>query len=172
MSTTFLGKINLADILHEHFATLIDTNTDKSSLTDRLLFFVGPAIPVAVMVVYSVKLTEGTISVLGTALSILAGLLFNLLVLLHTLTMPHRGQPFDRSVALLQRQLHANVAYAILVALIALVPLVVASYFGPLDLRRSVTGYIAIYLAIHFALTMGMILKRMDTLLQERVSED
>src|SRR6478609_8928875 len=106
--TALLTKLNLRAIVEEHFSTLVDTRK-KTLPGDYLVFFVGPALPVAVMAGYAVRLTDGTIGVLSTALSILAGLLFNLLVLLHTLNMPRRGEPFDAAVERLQRQLHANV---------------------------------------------------------------
>jgi hypothetical protein len=49
-------------------------------------------------------------------------LLFNLLVLLHTIPMPSFGEPLDSKVSKFMRQLHANVAYSIIVSLLTLFP--------------------------------------------------
>jgi hypothetical protein len=165
----FLSKINVWDIIIEHFKSLRDASTAKTSVPDILLFYASPIAPVVVMAAYGVKLTDSTISVLATALSILAGLLFNLLVLLHSLQIPPRDADYDRMMKRFMSELHANVAYAIVVSLVALIPLVIGSYYGPDDWRRTSCGILAVYLTVHFALTMAMVLKRMDTMLQERM---
>lgn len=169
MIATLLDKINIVDIVAEHVATLRDVSTGRRNLYDYALFYAIPIAPVLGMTIYSVRLTDSTIAVLATALSILAGLLFNLLVLLHTLPITERGAQFDGLVKRLLRELHANIAYSIVVSLITLLPLVIASYYGPDDWRRTLMGLVAIYLSVHFSFTMGMVLKRMDTMLQGRL---
>jgi hypothetical protein len=164
-----VSKINVYDIIVEHVHSLRDASTSKTSTADLFVFYAVPAIAVAAMAIYRVKLTDSTITVLATALSILAGLLFNLLILLHSMQVPPRDADFDRLMKRFTSELHANIAYAIVVSLVTLVPLVVASYYGPNDLRRTVCGMVAVYLTVHFALTMAMVLKRMDAMLQQRM---
>ena len=115
MISMLLQKIDVRDIVVGHLKTLRDASTSKASAYDYVLFYVVPIVPALALVYFGVKLTDGTIAVLATALSILAGLLFNLLVLLHTLTWEKRGDPFDREVDELMAQLHVNIAYAIVV---------------------------------------------------------
>jgi hypothetical protein len=165
-----LSKINVWDIIAEHFKSLRDASSDKASTPDVLLFYAAPVVPVVVLAAYGVRLTDSTISVLATALSILAGLLFNLLILLHSLHIEPRDADYDKLMSRFRGELHANIAYAIVVSLVALIPLVIGSYYGPLDWRRTGCGVLAIYLTIHFVLTMAMVLKRMDAMLQERMS--
>lgn len=171
MSGDVFAKINLVAIVAEHFRSLRDVTTKKVLPTDIGLFYVVPVLPLFGMLYYSVKLTDSTISVLATALSILAGLLFNLLVLLHTLSIPSTEDPnYAKLLTRFINELHANIAYSIVVSLLTLVPLVWASYYGPDDLRRTTLGDVSVYLSGHFALTMGMVLKRMDTMLKQRMS--
>lgn len=172
MIATLLDKINVWDIITGHLRTLRDASEAKASWYDYALFYVGPILPVVVMATYGVRLTDTTISVLATSLSILAGLLFNLLVLLHTLQPPQRGEPHDGIVKKLVQELHVNIAYSIVVSLLTILPLIVASYYGQHDMRRTALGQLAIYLCIHFGLTMGMVLKRMNAMLQDRIPQD
>lgn len=164
-----LNKINVWDIIVEHFKSLRDADSGKASKTDVALFFAGPIAPLVVIVAFGMRLSDSTISVLATALSILAGLLFNLLVLLHSLETAPRDPAFNKLMKRFAKELHANIAYAIVVSLIALIPLVIASYFDLKDWRRTAFGVVAVYLAVHFTLTMAMVLKRMDAMLHERM---
>lgn len=168
MIGTLLAKVDVRDIWTDHVATLRDASTGKRSWWDHGLFFVVPAVAIAFVAYVGVPFTDTTIGVMATALSVMAGLLFNLLVLLHTLQPPAKGEPFDSRVRTLRDELHANIAYAIMVSLITLLPIMFASYHGASDPRRTIAGYLVAYLALHFVLTMGMVLKRMNAMLQLR----
>ena len=166
-----LSRINVIDIVREHFRTLKD-DRDGSSWRDALLFAGGPAIGVILEIVYSVQLSDTVLTVLATALSIIAGLLFNLLVLLHTLPWDRRvEEPWKSQFRKALEEIHLNLAYAIVVSLVALVPLAVASNYPLNSLGRLGWGWVTSYLSIHFVLSMLMVLKRMCIGLQKNMKE-
>lgn len=115
-TTAFLNKINVRHIVSEHVETLREYGSNRRNWPDFLVFYALPIIALILMLAYGIQLTDSTIDVLATALSVLAGLLFNLLVLLHTLTFPPHGEPYDGKVKRLHSELHANIAYSILVS--------------------------------------------------------
>ena len=168
-SADFFRKINMVDIFSQHLDTLRDVSARSRSASDVVLFYVSPLVPLVGLVFYEVKFADATITALATSLSIMAGLLFNLLVLLHSLGWPKFEDPIGANVAQLRRELHANICYAIVIALVAMVPIVIGSYYGYQDWRRTISGDVTAYLAIHFVLTMGLILKRIEALLTHRL---
>ena len=140
-----------------------------------MVFYMAPLVVVAVLVYRQTVLTRDAIAVLITALSVIGGLLFNLLVLLHTLTWKEEREPLATKLTKFLKQLHSNIAYAIVVALVAMIPLVVGANYSvdaahPAPILMLVCGYLSMYLAIHFALTMTMVLRRMHVALKFRLS--
>ena len=170
MSTTLLRKIDLRAILANHFATLVDDASGRKSGADFFLFYAVPVLPAAVMVWRDVLLSDGAIGIMTTALAILAGLLFNLLVLLHRLSGPDESHPVKGKARELAKQVYANIAYTIIVSLVSLIPLVIAANFDSSENGRGVYGFIAVYLVIHVVLTLFMVLKRMNVMLQDEMS--
>lgn len=165
MIAAFIDKINVVDIWRDHLRTFVDAGNDQRRASDYLLFYALPAVPVVALAYFGVNISIETTDVLATSLSVLAGLLFNLIVLLHSLDLKKWEAPRGAAVKQLFWELHSNIAYAIMVALVTLVPLVAATYFQAGLVRRAL-GYVVAYLGLHFILTMGMVLKRTDTMLQ------
>lgn len=168
-------KINVAPILSGHFATLEDQRNPRpnTKLGDVFVFYGLPLIGTLVMMWFRVTLSDTTISVITTALSILAGLLINLLVLMHSLAWDKHEDPQRSKVFKVLHQLHANISYAILISLLAVVPLVVAGNYDvqAFHWHRRTYGYVAAGLTMHFGVTMLMIVKRMYLMLQYRLPD-
>lgn len=162
-------KINLFDIFVGHWNTLIDDET-HSRVPDVVVFYVVPTAITLGLTYYDIFMRGDAISVVTNALSILAGLLFNLLVLLQTLSASSRS-PRNVRVRAFTQEVYDNIAYAIVISLVALVPVTIASnYDDDQRLGFRVASAVAMGLVIHFGLTMVMVLKRMYKLLQQELA--
>lgn len=167
--THLFEKIDVRSIVAGHWRTLVDDSSKRLLVADVMLFYVLPLSVPAVLLGGGTVVSAQAANVMVTAISIMAGLLFNLLMLLHGLSWRKPEHPLPRSVKRLAAQLYSNIAYAILVSLVGLVPLMVVANYEPQHRTagRVVGSAAALYLVTHFALTLGMVLKRIHTLLQE-----
>ena len=165
-----LNKIDVRDVFVAHLKTLVDHSSGTRSWGDYLLFYGFPLCFGAGLYVLEVSLSDSSLRIATTALAILAGLLFNLLVLLHGLSWPKEKHPLRRTALELEKQVYANIAYAIVSSLIALVALIVAANFDTSNRVRLIAGAIAACLVVHFGLTMVMVLKRIFAILQDDFS--
>jgi hypothetical protein len=170
---SLFSKIDLRAIVVGHLNTLVDHGTKKRSAGDLVLFFGFPTATCVLLWWLNIQLTDNAINVLTNAFSIITGLLLNLLVLLHSLAGPDTRNPVKRAARELARQNYTNIAYAVLVSLVTLIPLMVAANYPqrtpttPASLGRIFASTIAVWLTVHFALTMGMVLKRMHVMLND-----
>jgi hypothetical protein len=156
-----LDKIDVRDIVHDHLRTLVSYDTRRVALGDYLLFYALPLIAAAVCYTAGIGLSTAAVGVLIDAVAILAGLLFNLLVLVHGFSRTATPTTEEDKRQLLS-ETYSNIAYAILVALLALVPLaLLANTSGCTTL---LLGSIAVFLLVHFGLTLLLVLKRIHTL--------
>jgi hypothetical protein len=168
-------KIDVTPVVTEHYATLVRESAGKRangtrprSWTDLVTFWGLPCLVVALVEWRAMTFATDTVSAVITSLSILAGLLFNLLVLLY------QGTEAEKSPATALRrrvkyEIFINIAYAIIVALVALVPwLVVINKPTEASTAAHVSRALAVWLSTHFTLTLMMVLKRMYNLLHER----
>lgn len=159
-----LDKVDIRDILKDHFSTMVSYGTGKRSIGDYALFFVLPAILTGFVVWFSIVLSDTAVNVLITALSILAGLLFNVLVLIHTLAERFVAPTGKQDGQQFLREIYSNIAYAILISLLCLPPLVLLVIFQN-SIIRGIANATATYLVLHLGLTLVMILKRLHALL-------
>lgn len=163
------SKIDVRDLVRDHMATLVDRRTGKSSKLDLAVFFVLPLAVASVLALRDWTLSHEASSILITALSIFAGLLFNLLVLVHGLI--RREDPLRQAdERVLVKQIYANISYATLVSLSALLPLVGQALWDSGGWPGRVLSFIGYFLIGNFLLTLYMILKRVHTLLGNEFS--
>lgn len=160
-----LAKVDIRAIWGNHIATLKDERTDQTSYPDLFLFYAVPVVLGALVYLVGVRVSDNAIDVLTNALAILAGLLFNLLVMLQTIKWPDE-HPQKRSLLELATQSYHNIAYAIIVSLVALVLLVVSANYTSGSEGRAILGSAVSAAVIHFGLTMCMVLKRMHSMLK------
>src|ERR1044071_7545092 len=80
-----LTKIDVTGIVEEHANSLVDLRDGQRSWSDAALFAGLPIAGAAFLTWGGARLTPDGVSVLISALSVFAGLLFNLLVLAHAL---------------------------------------------------------------------------------------
>jgi hypothetical protein len=160
-----LVKVDVRDIISDHVNTLVNFATGKRSRADLILFFVLPVLVGGGMAAVDVLLKGSTADGLLSALAIFAGLLFNLLILIHGLLRSATDAPRFREEKRLIQEIYANISYAILVSLVAIVVLVACLFPGP---RWAwVVGSTTTYaLIINFLLTMLMVLRRVHIVLR------
>ncbi len=160
------GKVDIRDILRDHFRTLVSYDSKRPHVGDYILFYVVPLAAVAVAVWRHFVLSEGAVGVLMGAVAILAGLLFNLLVLIHGFSRT-TGPTTPEDGKQLLSETYANIAYATLVALLSLVPLsYLANGHGP---WTRIANGLSLYLLLHLGLTLLLILKRIHALISHEL---
>jgi hypothetical protein len=160
-----LTKVDVRQIVADHLGTLTNYATGKKSPGDMLLFFLVPLVGAAVLVWLRFLLNANAANVLITALSIFAGLLFNLLVLAHGLLRSADNRNFEDERGLI-REIYSNISYAILISLITIVVLLGLIFPGPRWAWMIASG-VAYYLILNFILTLFMVLKRVHVLLSK-----
>ncbi|MBQ1021900.1 hypothetical protein KBX71_29045 [Micromonospora sp. D93] len=141
-----------------------DARTGRVKISD-LIFFYG--LPVLVgTAAYLLSWHVKGIDNLLAALSILTGLLFNLLVLLFDTAARFKGRPTGKVSAdnahkyRLLHELQANITYTLGVGLLVAIILGVCSLAGIEDAQRPWSVVVTASLA-HFVLLLGMLLKRL-----------
>lgn len=155
-----IRMIDLIPIVKDHFQTL-RSHANNRILWGEISFFVGTPILLGVAATYLDWNLRGVDNILAS-FAILAGLLFNLLVLLFdvaTKAVTAGGNNAQNVRLKLAKHLQANVTYALLIALIAAGILGVASGMGMEKVNRWLTGVLIVLLA-HFTLTLLMIMRR------------
>ena len=134
----------------------------KKSWADITLFFGVPVVVAGIFVALDLLLTSTSAGTLITALSIFAGLLFNLLLLAHGMLRNAEGRYRDEK-ALIQ-EIYSNISYAILVSLVSIMILLGTIFPGPKWAARLGSA-IAYALMLNFLLTLFMVLRRVHILL-------
>ena len=165
-----LNKINVGTVLAGHFRTLVDESSGSRSWGDYGIFYGFPVVLGLFMYLLGMGLSNAALIITTTSLSILSGLLFNLLVLLHRLSWPGASHPLRKTARSFVGQVYANISYSIVASLTALVLLIVTANLEVENEVRFITSAMAASLVVHFVLTMVMILKRMYVILQDDFS--
>jgi len=158
-------KVDVTLIVRDQFRTLHRGITPGLSFPDLFILY---AFPIGVGATgFALRWSIAGISDLLVAVSLLAGLLFNLLVpifeLARKITDIARSGEKARIRKILIGELYSNVSYSILVALSAAVLLGACSALG-IDHPGRYLSAIAAIILIHFLLTLMMILKRMRSI--------
>ncbi|WP_460106611.1 hypothetical protein [Streptomyces sp. YKOK-J1] len=155
-----MRMIDLIPIIKDHFRTL-RSHADNRILWGEVFFFFGTPALLGLLGAFLDWKVKGVGNILA-AFAILAGLLFNLLVLLFDVAAKaaQASGVGSQNIRLkLAKQLQANVTYALLVALSAAGILGVASGMGMEKINRWLSGVLVVLLA-HFTLTLLMIMRR------------
>src|SRR5688500_5948014 len=92
------NRINIWPIITEHFRRLRDYETGENTPADYTLFGLLPIVASTFFFWSAPYVSKDAMSMVATAVSILGGLLFQLLVLIYTLAGKVRSTPFPDGV--------------------------------------------------------------------------
>jgi hypothetical protein len=164
------AKINVWHIVVDHWATLYDFRTDKLDRGDLFAFYILPLLLAGILIGAGMRLDGPEVTVLITALSIFAALLFNLLLLTHSIVTQTESELHEGRRKLL-REIYAHISYAVLISVIAIVFLL-ASVVLPsgspwVDFTLSGAVY---FLVLNFLGTLFLILNRIHVMLAAEFS--
>lgn len=161
-----MNKINIYPIVRDHISTLRNNRTDKFSWTDTVFFFGVPVIAASLLIIFDKTLNGDARNIFGITLAVLVGLLFNVLLLIHTITKAFEGQTPRRRRYL--QEVYFNIAFSVLIAMFGLVFLMVTVFFSG-ETARWLSG-VVYYFAAVFVLTLMMVLKRLHFLFSDQFS--
>ncbi|WP_042723140.1 hypothetical protein [Flavobacterium sp. B17] len=172
------NRINIYKIIKAHYKSLKNLNGNGITFSDIVLFIAIPLFT-STYIGYENISIKSQISNLVTALSILAGFLFNLLAIIHNslgkIKEENRTQiSQDNSLKLkFANEIHANISYNILIAIINVVLLVLYGLNIEFP-NKEVNNFflislnsICVFFMIHFLFTLLMILNRIYILLDK-----
>lgn len=158
------SKLNPRWILKDHFSTFRHHRDDKVSYWDVFVFFIVPGIASCFVGWFVNRISSDGLTMILAALSIFAGLLFNILVLIYGF-VPDDTKNLNLSSPkwTLLKEAFANISYTILICIVAIVVVGAIKIFG--DSIRRPLEYAVFYILGNFALTLLMILKRVHSVM-------
>ncbi len=167
------SKLNVFDIVTEHFNTLYDYRTGRRSVPEFLVFVGTPVLFGVLGTWKSFRFDTNVLNGMLAAFAIFAGLLLNLLMLAWGFVVDPRFSGADAAAQVKRRflrEIHQNLSFAILVS-IAVVVLSLTGLFFTKNPKSEGTPwpltFILHMLLANFVLTLLMVLKRIHDLLGE-----
>lgn len=160
-----LWKVNVSAIVRAHFRTLRRPKGDRMAWDDWSVFVIAPSLAATALTYGGVRLTDAATNGLLTALSIFAGLLFNLLLLAHGLVRRNEGGSWAPHDVEMMREIYNNISYSILLSVFTLVALLLVLLLGKQPLLLTCVSWIVFAAVANFLVTLLMILKRIHFLL-------
>ncbi|MEW5505595.1 hypothetical protein [Pseudomonas antarctica] len=176
------SKINVANIILGHIATLADP-TGKRSLMDYVTFFAVPSIVAVIACVAGYNLNKDVSSMLVNFGAIFTALLLSVLVLVYDqeskLSAVKGIDPLYEAKKVLLRQLYYNICFSIIASILLVGLCFVHSILDgfvtlvdvgggivlKLDYARCVFTPLVIFVVSNLMLTIVMIVKRMHAML-------
>jgi len=167
-----IDKINISKIIKDHVSSLKDYNTGNYSCYDLLLFFGIPLLFTFILVYYNISLSENIISILITAFSIFAALLFNLLILIYDIIQRSKKDVNKLKIKFI-KEIYANISFSILVSIVLVFFLLSICFIetNQMWVLLIPLQFVIYYFTLLFLLTLLMILKRIHVLLSKEIED-
>lgn len=162
----FLNKINIIQILKNHLSTLKNDNTKKAGFDDWFTFLILPSLITGLLIYFKKELKDDAINIIITTLSILVGLLFNVIVLIFDIIKRDATQKIKNTIL---KELLSNISFTILISILAII-LTLFTFIEDQVARLLFTGGVYFLLSV-FIFTVLMILKRMHKLFKNEIEE-
>lgn len=162
------SKVNVFQIVVDHIRTL--SRNGRLSVMDILVFFGIPLVVSVCVAIQKFSLTKDSVSTLVTVGALFTGLLLSLLVLVYDQRSKLKDDHSDDSTMLKAAflELYGNISYAILASIV----LVCISFAKQLCSSGTVVSQVVdsalVFIGIHLALTILMILKRINITLTSK----
>ena len=170
------SKINISQIIKDHFNTLRNQATHKISGWDIFTFIVFPLIAsLVILFIVGFTLDKDASSILITSLSVFSALLFNLLLLIFDIvTREERASKIIKDSPLkgkFLREIYSNISFSILISVICVAILLITLINIKIVWFNQVVSFIVYYLVIQFLLTIFMVLKRVHVLISQEIKD-
>jgi len=173
-------KINILPIVRDHLTTLYDANSNRTKLTDILIFYIIPLAAGAIAFTLNFKVKADSYNVSITFFGIFLALLLNIQVAIFGIFQRKWDAPLDQIKAQEQTklrierrkllsELNTNISYLTVVSSVALVAFLI---FYVAELDEGLSPAVAVILYSHFILTFMMIVKRSHALFQKEYTDD
>lgn len=151
-----LSKINIFQIITNHLATLRNVNTKRMAFDDLLTFLLIPLIISIGLILLKVCLNDSAITIIITTLSILVGLLFNVIVIIFDIIKRDNTKRLKNKIL---HELLTNISFSIILSIVIIL-FTLMTYFTNECVKLLSTGFVYFFLCIYF-FTVLMIIKRM-----------
>lgn len=156
------SKISLAHLVTDHVDTLRDARTSRPMPSDFLVHYGLPLAAGIIAIIRKFQMVDVTQVIAGVG--VLGGLSFGLVIFVFQLRLQISSDPRHSDGQILKslvNQMFYNVSYAVLISVITVGVAVAGAAFNDrgAPLNKWWTGVI-IALALHFLITLAMILKR------------
>nr|WP_321412845.1 hypothetical protein [uncultured Allomuricauda sp.] len=161
-----MEKINIIGIIKDHLKTLVNDNSQKPDFSDYFTFLIIPFVVSGILIWLKIDLSDKATNIVITTLSILVGLLFNVIVILFDILKRDNTQQVKND---LLKQLLTNISYSIFISLFIIL-LTVLSFFK-IEIWVKVCTFLIYFFLSHFSLTVLMILKRVYALFLNEMVE-
>jgi len=160
------SKIDVRDIIVDHYKTLANANSKKADDSDIIIFFILPAVIATALLLLGANLEEGMIGNVISGLSIFVGLLLNVLVLIFDLVKKDSKSSIKNE---LLKQSLANISFTILLSLFCIITSIVT--LVKYDIIKLSSMWLTYFLLMEFVACLLMIIKRMYRLLMNEFKE-
>jgi len=161
-----LDKINITKIIKKHIKTLKNYKTEKLGFDDLLTFIIFPLVGTSILLYFDIGLNDKATNIIITTLSILVGLLFNVIVIIFDIVK--RDSTLRIKNKLLE-ELLTNISYSILLSLF-IIAFTLLTYIEN-DLSKQIFTGVVYFLIGNYFMTVLMILKRMYQLFDNELKE-
>jgi hypothetical protein len=159
------SKIDIRMIISDHFGTFRDEGTGETSKVDLVVMILFPLLVAAGAYFFGFKIRDNHVGTLISVFAIFAGLLFNVLVLIYSFSDSDLdGQKTLRDELL--RQSFSNISYSIVLALFTVFVLTAVLFVG--GITQRILEAAVVLIAVHFFLSLLMVLKRIHVLLRDK----
>lgn len=155
------SKISLKRIFKDHFKSISTAGTGKVDISDIVTFVIIPFLIASVLTYFCLLLDNNSISIIIGALSILVGLLFNVLVLVFDMVRKDKLASNKNTVL---HEVLANISFTIIISVFG----IISTAFALFDhcWVKITANWITYALLSEFLMTFFMIMKRMYALLE------
>ena len=166
MKTKVLTKINIGRIVTSHLKTLRNDNTGKVGFDDLLTFLILPIIGASCLSYFHIELNDSATNIIITTLSILVGLLFNVIVIIFDIIKRDSTKKLKNR---LLNELLTNISYSIVISIL-IITITLLTFIDNRYLKIGSTWFVYFLIGNYF-LTVLMILKRMYIMFVNELDE-
>lgn len=158
-----LIKINIFEIVKQHFKTLENYNSKKIGFDDLFTFILLPVIISSILVYFEIDLKSNGINLLITTLSVLVGLLFNVIVIIFDIIRRENTEKIKNEIL---KQLLTNISYSIILSIL----IIILTLLSSIEFLHYLIIWIVYFLLSNYFMTVIMIIKRMYLLFIEEIN--